>query len=119
MASQKTFGSGMRDLTTGPIATTLLVFALPALASNVLQSVNGSINAIWVGQFLGETGLAATANANLIMFMMFSLVFGFGMATTIVIGQNVGRSDIAGVRRAIGTGMTLFIVMGAMTAILG
>jgi putative MATE family efflux protein len=119
MAGQKAFGSGMRDLTTGPIATTLLAFALPALASNVLQSLNGSINAIWVGQFLGESGLAATANANLIMFMMFALVFGFGMASTIVIGQSVGRSDIAGMRRAIGTGMSLFIMMGVMTAILG
>ncbi|MGD9758535.1 MAG: MATE family efflux transporter, partial [Comamonas sp.] len=38
-----------RDLTQGPIASTLLVFALPILAGNVLQSLNGSVNAIWVG----------------------------------------------------------------------
>ncbi|HEX7822597.1 MAG TPA: MATE family efflux transporter [Sphingobium sp.] len=111
--------SKSHDLTTGPIARTLLLFALPALGSNVLQSINGSINAVWVGRFLGATGLAATANANLVMFMMFSLVFGFGMATTIVIGQSIGRGDTAGMRQAVGTGMALFILLGALTALFG
>jgi putative MATE family efflux protein len=107
------------DLTTGPIARTLLIFALPALGSNILQSINGSINAVWVGRFLGATGLAATANANLIMFMMFSLVFGFGMASTIMIGQSIGRGDITGMRRAVGTGMALFTLLGIAAAVLG
>ncbi len=110
---------GIKDLTTGPIASTLLLFSLPVLGSNILQSINGSINAIWVGQFLGEKGLAATANANLIMFMMFALVFGFGMASTIVIGQCMGRHDVTGMRRAVGTGMSLFILLGVLAAVVG
>ena len=73
-----------RDLTSGPIARTLVSFALPTLTSNVLQSLNGSINAMWVGRLVGKAGLAATANANLLMFMMFALTFGFGMAATIL-----------------------------------
>ncbi|NWM10788.1 MATE family efflux transporter, partial [Escherichia coli] len=77
----------------GPISRTLLLFALPTLGSNILQSLNGSINSIWVGRFLGEQALAATANANIIMFLMFSAVFGFGMAATILIGQSMGRRD--------------------------
>ena len=44
----------------GPIAKTLLAFALPTLASSILQSLNGTVNAIWVGRFLGEDALAAT-----------------------------------------------------------
>ena len=68
-----------RDLTRGPIGKTLLAFAMPTLGSNVLQSLNGSINTIWVGRFLGENALAATSNANIIMFLMFGMVFGFGM----------------------------------------
>ena len=81
--------AGQRDLTTGPIGSTLLAFALPTLGSNVLQSLNGSINTIWVGRFLGEGALAATSNANIIMFLMFSAVFGFGMAATILVGQSI------------------------------
>ena len=48
---------------------TLLKFALPTLASSILQSLNGTINSIWVGRFLGEGALAATSNANMVMFL--------------------------------------------------
>src|SRR5919107_4801433 len=86
------------DLTQGNIGPTLLRFALPTLASSILQSLNGTINAIWVGRFLGENALAATSNANMVMFLLISFVFGFGMAATILIGQAFGRRDVEGAR---------------------
>lgn len=111
--------AGRRDLTVGPIGWTLLTFALPTLASNILQSLNGSVNSIWVGRFLGESALAATANANIIMFLMFSAVFGFGMAATILIGQSIGRHDIEAARRAFGSAIGLVVGGSAVIAVLG
>lgn len=70
------------DLTSGPIGRNLLLFSLPILAGNIAQSLNGSVNAVWVGRFLGEAALTATANANNIMFFLIGSVFGFGMAST-------------------------------------
>ena len=110
---------GQRDLTQGPITRTLLAFALPTLGSNVLQSLNGSINSIWVGRFLGEGALAATTNANLVMFLMFSLGFGFGMAATILVGQSMGARDLIGARRAMGTAFGLFSLCSVLIAIFG
>lgn len=110
---------GGRDLTSGPIARTLLIFALPTLGSNILQSLNGSINSIWVGRFLGEDALAATSNANLVMFLMLAAVFGFGIAATILVGQNMGRGDIEGVRRAMGTAVGSFVVASILVSIAG
>ena len=92
-----------RNLTEGPIGRTLFVFALPILAGNVLQSLNGSVNAVWVGRFLGEQALTATANANNILFFLIGAVFGVGMAATILVGQAMGRRDIAQAKRVIGT----------------
>ena len=108
-----------RDLTTGPIGPTLMAFALPTLGSNVLQSLNGSINAIWVGRFLGEDALAATSNANIIMFLMFGAVFGFGMAATILIGQSWGRRDVEGARRAFGSAIGLVLAASVVAALVG
>lgn len=110
---------GGKDLTQGPIGSTLLLFALPTLASNVLQSLNGSINAIWVGRFLGPEALAATANANIIMFLMFSLVFGFGMAATVMIGQAMGARDVDAARRAFGSAVGFCSILGLGVAIAG
>lgn len=42
------------DLTQGPISRTLLLFSLPVLGTSVLQSLNGSINALWVGACLAR-----------------------------------------------------------------
>ncbi|WP_281822739.1 MATE family efflux transporter [Sphingobium sp. BS19] len=97
----------------------MLVFALPTLASNVLQSLNGSINSIWVGRFLGEGALAATANANIIMFLLFSAVFGFGMAATVMVGQAFGRRDIAAARRAFGSALGFCFLLAIVVSAAG
>nr|WP_276039599.1 MATE family efflux transporter [Sphingomonas sp. GM_Shp_1] len=106
-------------MTAGPIGKTLLLFALPTLGSSVLQSLNGSINAIWIGQFLGERALAATTNANIIMFLLVAATFGFGMAATILIGQNMGRRDVEAVRRVLGSALGLFVVISTLTVVVG
>jgi putative MATE family efflux protein len=111
--------SGRGDLTQGPIAKTLLAFALPTLASSILQSLNGTINAIWVGRFLGEGALAATSNANMVMFLLTAFVFGFGMASTILIGQAWGRKDVDQARRIFGTAGGSFLLVTIVIGIAG
>ncbi|MBT2186015.1 MATE family efflux transporter [Sphingobium nicotianae] len=110
---------GGRDLTTGPIFGTLVLFTLPTLISNILQSMNGSINSIWVSHFLGETALAGTANANIIMMLMFSLIFGFGMASNVVIGQSFGRGDLDTARRGFGSAIGFCLGLSILIAFAG
>ena len=108
-----------RDLTTGPIASTLFVFALPILGGNVLQSLNGSVNAMWVGRLLGEEALAGIANANNIMFFLLGAIFGFGMASTILVGQAMGRRDLHEARKVIGSAATFFFALSLVLAVVG
>ncbi|KHK93615.1 multidrug transporter MatE [Novosphingobium malaysiense] len=107
------------DLTQGPILKTLLLFSLPMLLSNVLQTLNGSVNAIWVGRLIGESALAATANANVIMFLLYAAVFGFGMATTVRIGQYFGARDIVAARKTFGSGTGFSAGLAVVVAIGG
>ena len=101
-----------RDLTQGPIGRTLLAFALPTLGSSILQSLNGSINSIWVGRLLGEEALAATFNANMTIFVLSAFTFGFSMATSILIGQAFGRRDVDAARRTFGSSLGFFAILG-------
>ncbi|PLK26497.1 MATE family efflux transporter [Novosphingobium sp. TH158] len=107
------------DLTEGPVTRTLLMFALPTLGSNVLQSLNGSISAVYVGKFLGENAFAATGIATMVMFLIFSGTFGLSMAATIMIGQAMGRRDFDEVRRVNGATTGAFIVISLAIALLG
>ncbi|WP_408591864.1 MATE family efflux transporter [Novosphingobium sp.] len=105
-----------RDLTKGPILRTLLFFSAPTLASNILQSLNGSVNAVWVGRLLGPSALAATANANVVMFLVFAAVFGFGMAATVKVGQAFGAGNVDAARRTFGTAVGFCIGLSALVA---
>lgn len=108
-----------RSLTSSPIARTLLSFSLPILLTLALHSLNGAVNALWVGSFLGQVGLAATANANLIMVLIFSTMIGFCTAISIMVSQHMGRGDIDAARRAVGTGATLFLTLSLLLTIVG
>ena len=104
-------------LTEGPIGRTLLLFSLPILGSSILQSLNASINAIWIGRLIGANALAAVSNGNNIMFFLISAGFGLGMAATILVGQGLGARNIVQVKRTIGTTLVFFaglsLVVGA------
>src|SRR3954471_11836760 len=119
MADAGTRTSGRGDLTQGPVSPTLLKFALPTLASSISQSLNGTVNAICVGRFIGEDALAATSNANMVMFLLTAFVFGFGMASTILIGQSWGRKDVDGARRVFGTAGGSFALITIAIAVAG
>lgn len=106
-------------LTEGAIGKTLFYFSLPILAGNVLQSLNGSVNAIWVGRFLGEAALSATSNANTILFFLLGTVFGVGMAATILVGQSIGAKNLDAAKRAVGTSASFFAIVSAAVAALG
>lgn len=117
--SSKAAAAGARDLTQGPIARTLAAFALPVLGANVLQSLNGSINAIWIGNLLGEAALTATSNANLVLFLLLGAVFGVSMAATILIGQALGARDVERAKCVVGTGATFFLAVSTLLAVAG
>ena len=109
----------MPDLTTGPISKTLVLFALPVMGANILQSISGSANAIWVSYVLGEAALTATANANQIMFLMLGAIFGLSMAANILIGQTVGARDEAMGKKVVGTATTFFAFVSISVGGLG
>jgi putative MATE family efflux protein len=106
-------------LTAGPIARTLVTFAVPILLGNVLQALNGSVNSVWVGRFLGEAALTATAIANTVMFLLLGGVFGVSMAATILVAQHVGAQRPDAARRVVGTSATFFAVVATGIAIGG
>ena len=108
-----------RDLTAGPIGSTLLLFSLPVLGSNVLQSLNGSANAFWVSHVLGEAALTATSNANNVLFLMLGVVFGISMSANLLISQAVGARDVALVKRVIGSSTSFFLVLSILVGLIG
>jgi putative MATE family efflux protein len=108
-----------RDLTQGPITRTLLLFSLPVLGANALQSLNGSVNQFWVSHSLGVTAITAIGNANIVMMLMIGVIFGVSMAANILVAQSVGASDMPMVKRVMGTSIAFFAVLALVVSAAG
>ena len=107
------------SLTEGSIPRALLLFALPILFGNVLQSLNGSVNAVWIGHYLGQAAFAAAGNANVVMFMLSGVIFGFSLATTVMVAQCIGAKNTSEAKRVIGTSAIFFIALSLSLGLLG
>lgn len=108
-----------RDLTEGPITRTLLLFSLPLLGGNALQSLNGTVNQIWVSHTLGENAITALGNANIVMMLMQGAMFGVGMAANILVGQAMGAKDLPLIKQVMGTATTFFLGLSLLLAVAG
>ena len=97
-----------QPLTHAPIGRALLRFSLPLWGGYVLQSLNTSVNAFWIGHYLGEAALSAAVHANNLLFVLIALVFGISQASNLLVAQAVGAGRWALARRITGSSASLF-----------
>ena len=89
----------MQDFTEGNIARQVVNFSMPIMFGNLLLSVYGIINMIWVGRLLGHTAVAAISASLPVIILMPSFLIGLGMATNVLIAQAFGRKNTALLRK--------------------
>ncbi|MGH8226534.1 MAG: MATE family efflux transporter [Steroidobacteraceae bacterium] len=111
--------SSPRSLTEGSISRGLFFFAMPILLGNVLQSLDGSVNSVWIGRYLGEAALTASSNANVVLFLMLGALFGASLAATILIGQYLGAHRLHDAKRVVGTSTSFSVVIAIVMAAVG
>lgn len=102
-----------------PLWRTFLVFLAPMMLANVLQSLSGTINSVFLGHMIGVQALAAATQFFPIMFFMMAFVIGLGAGASVLIGQAYGKGDIEKVRQIAGASLALAIVFGFVPAVLG
>lgn len=109
----------MTTPTTRPLWQRFAFFLLPLMLSNVLQSLSGTINNIYIGQMIGVEALAAVSIFFPIMLFMISFVIGLASGSTILIGQAWGAKNIEKVKQVTGTTLTTAVFLGLAVAVLG
>lgn len=102
-----------------PLWQRFLIFLLPLMLANILQSMSGTINNIYVGQLLGVESLAAVSLFFPIMFFLIAFVIGISAGATVLIGQAWGAGEIDRVKEVIGTTLTTTFLAGIIVACLG
>ena len=66
------------NMTKDPIVKSLVIFALPILFSNIFQQLYNTIDIMIVGNFLGDSSLAAIGASSSIYELLLGFCFGVG-----------------------------------------
>lgn len=107
-----------KDFTKGNIATQLLWFSLPFMASNALQVLYSTIDMIIVGKYVGTAGLSAVSQSSQIVNFATMVCLGFSNAGQVLISQALGAGKKREMNDIIGTLFSFSVILSLSFSVL-
>jgi putative MATE family efflux protein len=102
-----------------PTWKVFLIFLVPMMLANVLQSMSGALNNIFLGRMIGVQALAAASAFFPVMLFLMSFVMGLGSGASVLIGQAWGARQPDRVRAVAGTTLMVGVLGGVVVALFG
>ena len=108
-----------QSLTEGSIWKGMLLFALPVFLGNVFQQLYNAFDAWCVGNYIGDSALAAVSSSGSLIFMMISFFNGVAMGAGVVIARAFGAKQYEEMGKAIHTAVAFGLITGTMLTVAG
>lgn len=90
-----------RTLTSGPITSSILLFALPLIFGNLLQQMYNIADTWVVGRFLGADALAAVGSSYTLMTFLTSILLGLCMGSGAAVSMQYGGGETDRMRKSV------------------
>lgn len=107
------------DMLHGPMAKKILFFALPLMASGILQQSFNAVDVAVIGRYATKQAMAAVGSNGVIISILVNLFLGVAIGANVVIANYIGQRNRDGVRRSVDTIGVVAIVSGIALLILG
>lgn len=109
------------NFTEGNIVVSIIFFALPILAGELLQNLYNSVDSLVVGNYVGATALAAVGVCNTLSNLLVGFFNGMSVGCTVVVARIFGRDagDETNVVRAIRYTYTFSALLGVVLSCIG
>lgn len=107
------------DLTQGPIFKNLILFALPVIATSLLQQFYNTADQIVVGKFAGVTAHAAVGSTGYVTNLILNLFVGMSVGATVTCAKFFGAKDKERISKTVHTSVALALFSGLFLAIVG
>ena len=107
------------DMCSGPLASKILLFALPLMASSLLQLLFNAADVVVVGRFAGKEALAAVGSNSSLINLMINLFVGLSVGTNVVVARDMGAGRHDAVGRSVHTSIALAAISGVGLTIFG
>jgi putative MATE family efflux protein len=98
------------DLSRGNVLSQLVRFALPFLASNIIQSLYNVADMLIVGNFSGTASMTGVNIGGQVTFILTNTVIGLCMGATVLIGQYQGAGNREAMKRCTATIITVLVI---------
>ena len=102
------------NMTKDPIVKSLVIFALPILFSNIFQQLYNTIDIMIVGNFLGDSSLAALGASSSIYELLLGFCFGVGNGLSIVVSRYFGQGDKTLLKKSVAGAITIALILTAI-----
>ncbi len=102
------------NLAEGNVVKQLILFSLPVLISNIIQSLYSTVDMLVVGQFANEAAMSGVNIGGQVSFIITNMVFGLSVGATVLIGQYKGANNRQGINEVIATLLISLVVLAAV-----
>jgi putative MATE family efflux protein len=106
-------------LTHDPLGATIRRVALPAVASTLLMTVFATVDALWVGRFVGPRALAAVSTSLFWIWLIIAVAEMVSVGLTAVAARRHGERRHEEAARSVGDALCYAVVLGVVVAVVG
>ncbi len=106
------------DLLTGKPIKSIILFALPIMASSMLQYNYNLVDNIIVGRFVGTDALAAVGSVGSINGFIIGAALGLTSGFTITVSQSFGANDKNKMNKYAGSSIMLSLIIGVLIVVI-
>ncbi len=107
------------DMLHGPLAGKILVFAIPLIASGILQQSFNAVDVAIIGHYSTSHAIAAVGSNGPIISILVNLFLGIAVGANVVIATYIGQRHFDAVRRSVSTVMIVALLSGFLLLALG
>ena len=107
------------DLTKGPIFKQLLIYSIPLILTNIIQSLFNVADTTILGIFVNEHAVGAVGCTNSLINLCIGLFVGLSAGANVVMAKYVGAKNEQGAHRTVGTSIIVSLISGFFLMIVG
>ncbi len=99
------------DLLKGNILKSLVIFAIPLFISNLFQQLYNTVDIMIVGNFLGDTSLAAIGASSAVYELLIGFALGIGNGLSMVAARSYGANDKNLLKKSVAGSIVIGVVI--------
>ena len=107
------------DMTHGPLAKKILLFAVPLALSSMLQQLFNAADLAVVGRFTNPQAMAAVGSNASVISLLISLFIGLSVGANVVVGNLIGAGRRDRLNDAVHTIIAVSLISGLILTVIG